>query len=117
MGRPDGVGNIACVQAMGPRHAGSANPPSCMHLHHHKLLQHWLQAFDVVIEASGSSQGIVLAGQLTRPMGTILLKSTCSALDSAMPKWTDIANDVVVNEKRLQGSRCALGAQAGAMNE
>lgn len=60
----------------------------------------------MVIEASGSSQGILLASALTRPMGTILLKSTCSMLDAQMPKWTQIANDVVVNEKRLQGSRC-----------
>ena len=65
------------------------------------------QAFDVVIEASGSSQGIMLASALTRPMGTIVLKSTCSVInDEKMPKWSDIANDVVVNEKRLQGSRC-----------
>ena len=67
-----------------------------------------MQAFDAVVEASGSSQGIKLASAMTRPMGTIVLKSTCSAVnDAAMPAWSDIANDIVVNEKRLQGSRCA----------
>ena len=67
-----------------------------------------MQAFDTVVEASGSSQGIKLASAMTRPMGSIVLKSTCSAVnDAAMPAWSDIANDVVVNEKRLQGSRCA----------
>ena len=67
-----------------------------------------MQAFDAVVEASGSSQGIKLASAMTRPMGSIVLKSTCSAVnDAAMPAWSDIANDVVVNEKRLQGSRCA----------
>ena len=35
-----------------------------------------LQAFDVVIEASGSSQGITLAAAICRPMGTIVLKSS-----------------------------------------
>ena len=35
-----------------------------------------LQAFDVVIEASGSSQGIMLAAAICRPMGTIVLKSS-----------------------------------------
>ncbi len=65
-----------------------------------------MQAFDAVVEASGSSQGIKLASALTRPMGTIVLKSTCSVVnDASMPAWSDIANDVVVNEKRLQGSR------------
>ncbi|EIE23546.1 GroES-like protein [Coccomyxa subellipsoidea C-169] len=65
------------------------------------------QEFDVVVEASGSSQGITLASAMTRPMGTLILKSTCSALnDPDMPVWSNIANDIVVNEKRLQGSRC-----------
>ncbi len=67
-----------------------------------------MQAFDAVVEASGSSQGIKLASAMTRPMGSIVLKSTCSAVnDASMPAWSDIANDVVVNEKRLQGSRWA----------
>ena len=66
-----------------------------------------MQAFDAVVEASGSSQGIKLASAMTRPIGSIVLKSTCSAVnDAAMPAWSDIANDVV-NEKRLEGSRCA----------
>lgn len=60
----------------------------------------------MVVEASGSSQGIMLASAMTRPMGTLVLKSTCSAVnDPRMPKWSDIANDIVVNEKRLVGSR------------
>ena len=72
-----------------------------------EFLSSALQAFDAVVEASGSSQGIKLASAMTRPMGSIILKSTCSAVsDVAMPAWSDIANDVVVNEKRLQGSRC-----------
>lgn len=60
-----------------------------------------------MVEASGSSQGIKLACAMTRPMGTIVLKSTCSAVsDAGMPAWSDIANDIVVNEKKLVGSRC-----------
>jgi threonine dehydrogenase-like Zn-dependent dehydrogenase len=61
------------------------------------------------VEASGSSQGITLASAITQPMGTLVLKSTCSAAnDPLMPKWSDLANDVVVNEKRLVGSRYIL---------
>lgn len=61
----------------------------------------------MVVEASGSSRGISLASAISRPMGTIILKSTCSAVnDPDMPAWSNIANDVVVSEKRLQGSRC-----------
>jgi len=63
--------------------------------------------FDVVIEASGSPAGILLTAALTKPMGTIVLKSTCSTeSDGEMPTWSAIANDIVVNEKRLLGSRC-----------
>lgn len=65
-----------------------------------------IQAFDVCIEASGSSGGIELALAVTRPMGTVVLKSTCSLADTNMPQWSAIANDIVVNEKRLMGSRC-----------
>ena len=65
-----------------------------------------MQAFDVCIEASGSSKGILLAMELTRPLGTVVQKSTCSAVgDPEMPDWSSIANDVVVNEKHLLGSR------------
>ena len=65
-------------------------------------------AFDVVVEASGSPQGIQLALALTRPLGTLVLKSTCSTATeaSAAATWGAIANDVVVNEKRIVGSRC-----------
>lgn len=65
--------------------------------------------FDVVVEASGSPQGITLALALARPLGTIVQKSTCSIVvrdPAAMPLWSAVANDVVVNEKRVVGSRC-----------
>ena len=70
-----------------------------------------LQAFDAAVEASGSAQGIALALALTRPLATIVLKSTCSAVGAAAaaPDWSSIANDVVVNEKTLLGSRWGGG--------
>ena len=64
-----------------------------------------MQVFDVVIDATGSSQGILLALAMVRCMGTIVLKSTCSLKDPEQPQWSAIANDMVVNEKRLVGSR------------
>ena len=60
-----------------------------------------------MVEASGSSQGISLALALARPMGTVVLKSTCSLKDPEMPPWSAVANDIVVQEKRLAGSRHA----------
>ncbi|KAK9824093.1 hypothetical protein WJX72_007687 [[Myrmecia] bisecta] len=64
-------------------------------------------AFDVCIEATGSPQGVLLAAALTRPLGTLVLKSTCAiGNDASVPAWTQIANDIVVNEKMLVGSRC-----------
>ena len=68
-----------------------------------------LGTFDVVVEASGSPDGIMMSLGLLRPMGRLVLKSTC-ALDeqklASMPGWSSIANDIVVNEKVLLGSRC-----------
>lgn len=36
------------------------------------------QAFDVCIEASGTAAGVLLAVGMTRSMGTVVLKTTCS---------------------------------------
>jgi threonine dehydrogenase-like Zn-dependent dehydrogenase len=67
----------------------------------------YAQSFDVCIEASGSSQGIRLAAALTRSLGTIVLKSTCSTVgDDRAPAFAAIANDTVVQELTLVGSRC-----------
>lgn len=55
---------------------------------------------DVVVECTGSARGLELALRLVRPRGTVILKSTVaekSALDLA---------PIVIDEIRLQGSRC-----------
>ncbi|NLN92397.1 MAG: alcohol dehydrogenase catalytic domain-containing protein [Candidatus Hydrogenedens sp.] len=55
---------------------------------------------DVVIEATGRPEGLNHALRLIRPEGTIILKTTChdnSSFDAAR---------AVVNEIRIQGSRC-----------
>jgi Threonine dehydrogenase and related Zn-dependent dehydrogenases len=56
--------------------------------------------FDWVVEATGTAPGLVQAVEMTRPRGTLILKSTVHgtvALDTA---------PVVVNEITLVGSRC-----------
>ncbi len=56
--------------------------------------------FDWVVEATGSAPGLMQAVGMTRPRGTLILKSTVHgtvALDTA---------PVVVNEITLVGSRC-----------
>ncbi len=61
---------------------------------------------DVVVECSGSAQGLELALQLVRPRGTVILKSTVadrSALHLA---------PIVIDEIRVQGSRCGPFAPA-----
>lgn len=65
-------------------------------------------SFDVAIEASGSPAGVERAIELLRPMGTLVLKTTCSldADPASLPNWSAMANDIVVNEKRVVGSRC-----------
>jgi len=57
-------------------------------------------AFDVVVEASGSETGFASALQFVKPRGTIVLKSTFHGL----PSWE--ASRVVVNEIAVVGSRC-----------
>lgn len=56
--------------------------------------------FDVVVDATGSPAGLALAAGLCRPMGTLVLKSTCAAGEhfNAAP--------FVIDELRVIGSRC-----------
>lgn len=55
---------------------------------------------DVVVEATGSGQGIVTAMSLCRPRGTIVLKSTVALQGEAN------LSPLVVHEQTLLGSRC-----------
>jgi alcohol dehydrogenase len=59
-----------------------------------------LRSFDLVVEATGSPDGIARAIELVRPRGTIVWKSTYHA-----PARFDAA-PLVVNEVTLVGSRC-----------
>ncbi len=61
---------------------------------------------DVVVECSGTPEGLTLAMQLVRPRGTIVLKSTYSE-----PGQLDLA-PIVVHEVTLLGSRCGPFGEA-----
>lgn len=72
--------------------------------------EHLKSKFHVVVEATGSSHGILAALSLTRPMGHLVLKTTVSSTwtstsSSSPVLFSDLCNDVVVNEKILVGSR------------
>lgn len=57
-------------------------------------------AYDYVVEATGSREGLAQAVAMTRPRGTVILKSTvhdAARIDTA---------PIVVNEITLVGSRC-----------
>ncbi|HKF38018.1 MAG TPA: alcohol dehydrogenase catalytic domain-containing protein [Ktedonobacteraceae bacterium] len=55
---------------------------------------------DVVVECSGSSQGLTLALRLIRPRGVVVLKTTTSNLSTLH------LAPIVIDEIRVQGSRC-----------
>lgn len=61
---------------------------------------------DVVVECTGSPEGLAAAVRLVRPRGTIVLKTTCAA-----PISIDLA-PLVVDEITLVGSRCGPFADA-----
>ena len=67
-------------------------------IHVDELLPH--QDGDVVVECTGSPEGLNTAMQLVRPRGTIVLKSTC-----AKPGSLNLA-PIVIHEVKLVGSRC-----------
>ncbi len=57
-------------------------------------------AYDWVVDATGSSDGLQQAAQMTRPRGTVIMKSTVHGLVGV-----DTA-PLIVNELTLVGSRC-----------
>lgn len=63
-------------------------------------------AWDIIVEASGSPEGLKLALERVRPRGSIVLKSTFGGtVDVPLAR-------LVVDEVRLQGSRCGAFAPA-----
>ena len=62
--------------------------------------------YDFVVEATGSISGFETALALTKPRGTLVLKSTVAA-----SKEFNLA-PIVINEIRVQGSRCGQFAPA-----
>ena len=61
---------------------------------------------DVVVECSGSAQGLEMALRLVKPRGTLILKSTVA------DKSTLFLAPIVIDEIRIQGSRCGPFAPA-----
>src|SRR5438270_8568372 len=61
---------------------------------------------DMVVESTGSAQGLEMALRLVRPRGTIILKSTVA------DKSTLHLATIVIDEIRVQGSRCGPFAPA-----
>ncbi|HWS84368.1 MAG TPA: alcohol dehydrogenase catalytic domain-containing protein [Ktedonobacteraceae bacterium] len=72
--------------------------------HHLKEIEQFVsdngRCVDLVVECSGSAQGLELAMRLVRPRGTIVLKSTVA------DKSTLHLASIVIDEIRVQGSRC-----------
>lgn len=60
-------------------------------------------AYDVVVDATGSPTGLKLAAGMCRPMGTLVLKSTCADKAGVEPFN---AAPFVIDELRVVGSRC-----------
>ena len=62
--------------------------------------------YDLVVECTGSASGLVLAGEMVRPRGTVILKSTY------VGKAECDLSQLVVNEVTLIGSRCGTLGEA-----
>ena len=62
-------------------------------------------AFDMCVSATGSMQGLMMATRLVRPLGSLVLKSTCAASGYG-DLLTPVNNAIVVKEIVVYGSRC-----------
>ena len=66
-----------------------------------QISSNYANQFDVVIDATGNPNGLTLAMSLCRPMGRLVLKSTCAAGTSGFN-----SAPIVVDELQVVGSRC-----------
>lgn len=84
-----GVGRNPATRALLPRSVRPAAPDDARG-----------QRFDVVVDATGSADGLALATALVRPRGRVVLKTTVHDLGATNPTgW-------VIDEITLIGSRC-----------
>ena len=68
-------------------------------------------SFDACVAATGSIKGLELAVKVVKPLGNLVLKSTCSARDTG-DLLTTVNNAIVVKEIVVQGSRCGPFGEA-----
>ncbi|KAL7549233.1 hypothetical protein ACHAWF_012504 [Thalassiosira exigua] len=66
-----------------------------------KVSSQEINRYDVVIDATGNPNGLALAMSLCRPMGTLVLKSTCAAGVKGFH-----SAPIVIDELTVVGSRC-----------
>jgi len=71
-----------------------------------------MDSFDVVVECSGTAEGLMFAAACTKSLGTVVLKSTCAAAANVF----DTA-PLVIKELRVVGSRCGPFDKALALLE
>lgn len=77
---------------------------TCLLEHLEELIQRGRA--DLVVECTGEAQGLETALRLTRPAGTVILKSTVAASSKLH------LAPIVIDEIRVQGSRCGPFAPA-----
>ncbi len=71
------------------------------------------RAFDLVVDCTGAAEGLDEALSMTRPRGTVVLKTTVAKRPSS-----DGLNRIVIDEITLMGSRCGpFGPAIAALEE
>lgn len=71
-----------------------------------EIIRHGHSRVDLVVECTGQAQGLETALRLTRPAGTVILKSTVAATSTLH------LAPIVIDEICVQGSRCGPFAPA-----
>ena len=97
--------DLGCEVTLLGKHASKLDPVKGK-VKTHLLADPLETKFPLVVEATGSNSALEQALQLVEPRGTIVLKTTVAA-----PYEINLA-PIVINEIRIQGSRCGKFAPA-----
>ena len=88
---------------------GAAEAINANHPNWKEAVREWAGGIgaDVVVDTTGSPEGLRLAAEIVRPRGTIALKTTCG-----LPATGIDTTKLVVDEVQIQTSRCGPFAKA-----
>ena len=77
---------------------------------HEEQLKEYENNFDIVVEATGSLNGLNMAGRICKPLGKVILKTTCAGGVEGFQSSLFVIKEITVIGLRCGDMKLALNA-------